>query len=45
MEKYGKNGRFSGRLWPDWGNTALVAMAGLGSIEIYICDFLVTKEI
>ena len=35
LEKCGKiwkNGRFSGRLWPDWGNTALAAMAGLGSI-------------
>ena len=37
MEKCGKiwkNGRFSGRLWPDWGNTAWAAMAGLGSIGI-----------
>ena len=25
------NGRFSGRIWPDWGNTAWVDMAGLGS--------------
>ena len=32
VEKYEKNGSFSGRLWPDWGNTAWVAMAGLGSI-------------
>ena len=22
MEIFGKNGRFSGRIWPDWGNTA-----------------------
>ena len=29
--KIWKNGRFSGRLWPDWGNTVLAAMAGLGS--------------
>ena len=29
-----KNGRFSGRIWPDWGNTALADMAGLGSIGI-----------
>ena len=34
MEKYGKNGRFSGRLWPDWGNTAWAAMAELGSIGL-----------
>ena len=27
-----KNGRFSGRIWPDWGNTAWADMAGLGSI-------------
>ena len=26
----GKNGRFSGQLRPDWGNTARAAMAGLG---------------
>ena len=26
-----KNGRFSGRIWPDWGNTAWADMAGLGS--------------
>ena len=34
MEKCGKiwkNGRFSGRIWPDWGNTARAATAGLGS--------------
>ena len=35
FEKYGKiwkNGCLSGRLWPDWGNTAWAATAGLGSI-------------
>ena len=35
LEKYGqfwKNGCFSGRIWPDWGNTAWADMAGLGSI-------------
>ena len=35
LEKCGnfwKNGRFSGRIWPDWGNTARADMAGLGSI-------------
>ena len=39
LEKYGKiskNSRFSGRLWPDWGNTAQAAMAGLGPIGL-IC--------
>ena len=37
LEKYGKfwkNGRFSGRIWPDWGNTTWVDMAGLGSIGL-----------
>ena len=29
-----KNSRFSGRLRPDWGNTARAAMAGLGSIGV-----------
>ena len=37
MEKCGKiwkNGRFSGRLRPDWGNTTRAATAGLGSIGL-----------
>ena len=37
LEKYGifwKNGRFSRRIWPDWGNTAWADMAGLGSIGL-----------
>ena len=37
LEKYGKfwkNDRFSGRIWPDWGNTAWADMAGLGSIGL-----------
>ena len=37
MEKCGKiwkNGRFSGRLRPDWGDTARAATAGLGSIGL-----------
>ena len=37
LEKCGifwKNGRFSGRIWLDWGNTARADMAGLGSIGI-----------
>ena len=37
LEKYGnfrKNGRFSGRIWPDWGNAAWADMAGLGSIGL-----------
>ena len=29
-EKLWKNGRFSGRLWPDLGNTNREAIAGLG---------------
>ena len=35
LEKCGhfwKNGRFSGRIWPYWGNTTWADMAGLGSI-------------
>ena len=38
LEKYGKfwkNSLFSGRIWPDWGNTAWADMAGLGSIGLY----------
>ena len=38
MEKCGKfwkNGRFSGRIWPDWGNTTRADMARLGSIGFY----------
>ena len=37
LEKCGKirkNGHFSGRLWSDRGNTAWMAMAGLGSIGL-----------
>ena len=37
LEKCGKIWKtavFSGRLWPDWGNTAQAAMAGLGSIGV-----------
>ena len=34
LEKIGnfwKNSRFSGRIWPDWGNTARADMARLES--------------
>ena len=37
LEKCGnfrKNSRFSGRIWPDWGNTTWADMAGLESIGI-----------
>ena len=37
LEKCGivlKNGRFSGRIWPDWGNTTRAHLAGLGSIGL-----------
>ena len=37
LEKYGKfwkNGRFSRRIWPDWGNKTRAVMAGLGSIGL-----------
>ena len=39
LEKCGnfwKIGRFSGRIWPDWGNTARADMARLGSIGLNI---------
>ena len=32
--KYWKNGCFSGRIWPDWGNATRADLAGLGSIEL-----------
>ena len=41
LEKCGnfwKNGRFSGRIWPDWGNTARADMAGLGSKGLTLSD-------
>ena len=40
-----KNGHFSMLLWPDWGNTARAAMAGLGSIGLSIkwCGILGEK--
>ena len=40
--KFGKNGCFSGRIWPDWGNTTRADLAGLGSIWLkqFICVFL-----
>ena len=41
LEKCGnfwKNGRFSGRIWPDWGNTTRADMAGLGSIGLNVDD-------
>ena len=34
--KFGENGRFSGRIWPDWENTARADMDGLGSIGLNI---------
>ena len=34
--KFWKNGRFSGRIRPDWGNTARADMAGLGSIGLNV---------
>ena len=34
---WGKKGRFSRRIWPDWGNTARADMAGLGSIGLVHC--------
>ena len=31
-----KNSHFSGRIWPNWGNTARADLAGLGSIGLNI---------
>ena len=47
VEKYGKIGRFSRRIQPDWGNTAWADMAGLGSIGLTILwqDNIVTKPL
>ena len=45
LEKCGKlwkNGRFSGRIWPDWGNTAWADMAGLGSIGLILINVVST---
>ena len=42
LEKCGiflKNGRFYGRIWPDWGNTTWADMAGLGSIGLMYAYF------
>ena len=50
LEKYGKfwkNGRFSGRIWPDWGNTTRADLAGLGSIGLSMegkRPFIIVKE-
>ena len=30
-----KNGRFSGRLWPDWKNATWADLAGFGSIGLW----------
>ena len=38
--KFWKTGRFSGRIWPDWGNTTRADMAGLGSIGIQFQSIL-----
>ena len=38
--KFWKNGRFSGRIRPDWGNTAREDMAGLGSIGLRMGKYL-----
>ena len=34
--QFWKNGRFSGRIWPDWGNTTRADVARLGSIGLNI---------
>ena len=48
LEKCGnfwKNGRFSRRIWPDWGNTAWADMAGLGSIGLGVTSkYIATRR-
>ena len=50
LEKCGnfwKNNHFSGRIWPDWGNTARADMAGLVSIglsQVLILGFPVSSH-
>ena len=47
MEKYGKsweNGRFSARIWPDWGNPTRADMAGLGSIGLRKVDLKINDQ-
>ena len=39
MDFFLKNGRFSGRIWPDWGYTTWADLAGLGSIGLD-CEIL-----
>ena len=44
MEECGKiwkNGCFTGRLRPDWGNTAWATMAGLGSTGLILKFFFI----
>ena len=36
--KIWKNGHFSGRIWPDWGNTTRADMAVLGSIGLMVLE-------
>ena len=43
--KFWKNGRFSGRIRPDWGNTARADMAGLGSIGLRLQNIPVVDVI
>ena len=48
FEKYGKiwkNGHFSGRIWPDCGNTIWADMAGLGSIGLTCTSIKVIFDI
>ena len=34
LENFWNNGRFTGWIWLDWGNTVWADMAGLGSIGL-----------
>ena len=42
--KFWKNGRFSGRIWPDWGNTTRADMAGLGHL-IDIISYILSSNL
>ena len=42
---FGKNSCFSGRIWPDWANTAWADMVGLGSIGLSLYSTATQKHL